>query len=130
MVKKNMDNMNTDELLRMLSNGDTALLNQLMHMMEGSFENSGLDAETFMLVRLAALAATDAAPASWLMNLKVGRELGVPLDSAIGTLIAIAPVIGTARIISASGSILAALEVDEKISMESKHSRGTASASK
>jgi 4-carboxymuconolactone decarboxylase len=93
----------------------------LTRMLTGSFEESGLDAETFMLARLAALAATNASSASWLMNLKVGKELGIPLDNAIGTLIAIAPVVGTARTVSAAGSILTALEIDKEMTKESQH---------
>jgi 4-carboxymuconolactone decarboxylase len=120
--KRYSDKLDSNSALKTLANGDPALLNQLTRMMDGSFEESGLDPETFMLVRLAALAATDAAPTSWLMNLKVGEELGIPLDSAIGTLIAIAPVVGTARIVSAAESILTALEIDKAMSVESKHS--------
>lgn len=118
MVKRidtNQNIINGDEALRMLANGDKALLNELTRMLTGSFEESGLDAKTFMLVRLSALAASNASPASWLMNLKVGKELGIPLDSAVGTLIAIAPVVGTTRIVSAAGSILTALDIDKEI---------------
>jgi 4-carboxymuconolactone decarboxylase len=119
--KKYSDKLDTNEALRALANGDPALLNQLTRMLKGSYEESGLDAETFMLVRLAALAATDAAPSSWLMNLKVGEELGIPLDSAIGTLIAIAPVVGTVRIVSAAESILTALEIDKAMAVTTQH---------
>ena len=84
-------------------------------MTEGSFEASGLDPETFMLVRLAALATLDAAPASWLVNLKVGSEAGISPERAVGTLVAIAPVVGTARIVSAAGSIVRALGMAERI---------------
>jgi hypothetical protein len=113
--KKHVNNVNGDEPLRMLANGDPALVNQLTHMLKGSFEESGLTPETFMLVRLAALTAVDATPASWYMNLKAGQELGVSLDKAVGTLIAVSPVVGTPRIVSAAGSILTALKIDQAI---------------
>ena len=106
---------NPKETLRGLSNGDLSVLDQLLRMTEGSFEASGLDPETFMLVRLAALATLDAAPASWLVNLKVGSEAGISPERAVGTLIAIAPVVGTARIVSAAGSIVRALGMAERI---------------
>jgi len=51
----------------------------------------------------------DAAPASWLVNLRISDEIGISPERIIGTLIAIAPVIGTARIVSAAGSIVGAL---------------------
>jgi 4-carboxymuconolactone decarboxylase len=102
-----MDNPN--ETLQMLGEGDLSVLNTLVHMTEGSLEESGLDPQTFMLVRIAALTTLDAAPASWLVNLKVSGEAGVAPESIVGTLIAIAPVIGTARVVSAAGHIVRAL---------------------
>ncbi len=106
---------NPNETLQALSEGDLSVRNQLARMLEGSFEGSGLDPETFMLVRLAALTAMDAAPASWLVNLAVGKQLGIPAERAIGTLIAIAPVVGTARVVSAAGSIVRALGIAKRL---------------
>ncbi|TMC91027.1 MAG: carboxymuconolactone decarboxylase family protein [Chloroflexi bacterium] len=106
-MSKHMTNAN--ETLRVLSEGDLSVLNVLMRMQEGSLEESGLDPETFMLARIAALATLDAAPASWLVNLRISDEIGISPERIIGTLIAIAPVIGTARIVSAAGSIVGAL---------------------
>ena len=100
---------NANETLRVLSEGDLSVLNVLMRMQEGSLEESGLDPETFMLARIAALATLDAAPASWLVNLRISDEIGISPERIIGTLIAIAPVIGTARIVSAAGRIVGAL---------------------
>ena len=100
---------NPNETLSVLAQGDLSVLNTLMRMTEGSLEESGLDPETFMLVRIAALATLDAAPASWLVNMKVSGEAGLTPERIIGTLIAIAPVVGTARVVSAAGSIVEAL---------------------
>jgi 4-carboxymuconolactone decarboxylase len=100
---------NPNETLSLLAQGDLSVLNTLMRMTEGSLEESGLDPETFMLVRIAALATLDAAPASWLVNMKVSGEAGLTPERIIGTLIAIAPVVGTARVVSAAGSIVEAL---------------------
>ncbi len=98
-----------NETLSVLAQGDLSVLNTLMRMTEGSLEESGLDPETFMLVRIASLATLDAAPASWLVNIKVSGEAGLTPERIIGTLIAIAPVVGTARVVSAAGSIVEAL---------------------
>jgi alkylhydroperoxidase/carboxymuconolactone decarboxylase family protein YurZ len=106
---------NPKESLRGLAEGDLTMLNVLQHMIEGTFEESGLDPKTFMLVRIAALATLDAAPASWLMNLEAGGEAGLAPESILGTLIAIAPVIGTARVVSAAGSIVKAFELAEAL---------------
>ncbi len=100
---------NPKETLQGLAEGDLSVLDTLVHMTEGTFEASGLDPETFMLVRLASLATLDAAPASWLVNIKVGGEAGLTPERIVGALIAVAPVIGTARVVSAAGSIVRAL---------------------
>ena len=100
---------NPNETLQVLAEGDLSVLNTLVRMHEGSLEESGLDPETFMLVRIAALTTLDAAPASWLVNLKISGEAGVAPESIVGTLVAIAPVIGTARVVSAAGKIVEAL---------------------
>ena len=63
-----------------------------------------------MLVRIAALATLEAAPASWLMNLEASGDAGLQPQSILGVLIAIAPVIGTARVVSAASGIMQALE--------------------
>ncbi len=106
---------NPNETLQAISEGNLSVLDQLARMTEGSFEASGLDPETFMLVRVAALTTLGAAPASWLANLAVGKHLGIPAERAIGTLIAIAPVVGTARVVSAAGSIVRALGIAERL---------------
>ena len=85
------------------------VLETLMKMNEGVPERAGLDDETFMLVRIAALASTGAPPASYLVNLEVASEVGLTVEQVQGVLIAIAPVIGSARVASAGSSIADAL---------------------
>jgi len=103
---------NANETLQVLAEGDLTVLNTLLRMHEGSLEESGLDPETFMLVRIAALTTLDAAPASWLVNLKISGEAGIAPERIVGTLVAIAPVIGTARVVSAAGHIVQALALN------------------
>ena len=67
-------------------------------MNEGVLERSGLDPETFMLVRIAALASSGAPPESYLLNLGVAADLGLSVEQVQGVLIAVAPVVGTARV--------------------------------
>ena len=97
------------ESLQGLSEGDATKLSFLQYIIAHSYTESGLDPQTFMLVRMAALATLDAAPASWLMNIAVSGEAGLEPELILGTLIAIAPVIGTARVVSAAGNILKGL---------------------
>ena len=94
-----------------MSEVNSPVLEVLVDMNEGIPERSGLDDETFMLVRIAALASTGAPPESYLLNLGVAAELGVSVEQVQGVLIAIAPVIGTARVASAGNSMAQALGV-------------------
>jgi 4-carboxymuconolactone decarboxylase len=107
--------MNNQATLQALSEGDLSVLKTLVHMSEGSFEDSGLDPQAFMLVRVAALAALDAAPASWLVNMRLSGEAGLAPEQLQGTLVALAPLIGTARVVSAAGSIVRALELANEL---------------
>ena len=92
------------------STSETPVLDLLASMTADSLEASDLDAETLALVRIAALAAVDAPAVSYLLNLGVAREIGVDAEQVRGVLAAIAPIVGTARIASATGKIAEALE--------------------
>ena len=91
---------------------ETPVLDLLASMTAGSMEASTLDAETLMLVRIAALVAVDAPAASYLANIGLATELEVDVDQVRGVLAAVAPIVGTARIVSAMGKIVRALEVE------------------
>jgi alkylhydroperoxidase/carboxymuconolactone decarboxylase family protein YurZ len=88
---------------------DTPVLDLLATMTAESMEASSLDAEALMLVRIAALVAVDAPPASYLLNLGAAADMGIGEDEVRGVLAAIAPIVGTARIASATGNIVRAL---------------------
>ena len=92
-----------------MSEVNAPVLDTLVGMNEGIPERSGLDAETFMLVRIAALASIGAPPASYLLNLEAASEVGLTVEQVQGALIAIAPVVGGARVASAGSSIAEAL---------------------
>jgi 4-carboxymuconolactone decarboxylase len=91
-----------------LAQGDPKVLETITQMTLGTLERSGLDEQTYMLVRMAALMATDAAPVSYLANLDFASQAGVDLDTVIGTMVAVAPVVGTARITSAASKMIRA----------------------
>ena len=91
-----------------IAQGDAPVLEQLVAMQLDSLENSGLDEKTYFLTRLAALVAMDAAPVSYAVNLGLAADMGVTLEDVQGTLVAIAPVVGSAKVASAAGKILRA----------------------
>ena len=67
-----------------MSEVNAAVLDTLVSMNEGVPERSGLDAETFMLVRIAALASTGAPPASYLLNLQLASDVGLTVEQVQG----------------------------------------------
>ena len=91
---------------------ETPVLDTLVRMSENTLERSRLEPETFMLLRIAALASVGAAPASYSANLGAADEFGVEPEKVQGALVAIAPVVGTARIAEAAIAISAALGVE------------------
>jgi hypothetical protein len=62
-----------------------------------------------MLVRRAALIAVEAPPASYLASAGAAADSRVTSDDIQGVMIGVAPVAGTARVVSAGGKILRAL---------------------
>ncbi len=94
---------------------DTPVLDLLAGMTADSVEASNLDAETLLQVRIAALVAVDAPVASYLMNLGVARDLDIGADEVAGILAAVAPIVGTARVVAAAGNIMQAIGIEIEI---------------
>lgn len=101
------------ETLSSVADGDAPVLEQLAVMNLDTLQNSGLDERTYHLARLAALVAMDVAPVSYLVNLGMATDAGVTLDEARGAMIAISPIVGSARIASAAGKVLRAYGLAE-----------------
>ncbi len=100
-----------EHALDALAQGEHPVFEQLMQMHLETLPNSGLDERTYHLVRLAALIAMEAAPASYLANLAVARDAGLTAEDAQGVCVAIAPVVGSARVVDAAGSVLRGLGI-------------------
>ena len=100
------------------STSETPVLDLLESMTADSLAASELDPETLMLARIAALVAVDAPAVSYLLNIGAASEIGIDAQQVRGVLAAIAPIVGTARIASATGKIVEALEVAIEIAEE------------
>jgi alkylhydroperoxidase/carboxymuconolactone decarboxylase family protein YurZ len=87
----------------------TPLIDLLGRMTVDSMETSSLDEQTLMLVRVAALVAVDAPPASYMLNLGAAGEVGVSSDQILGVLAGVAPIVGSPRVASAGGKMIRAL---------------------
>jgi alkylhydroperoxidase/carboxymuconolactone decarboxylase family protein YurZ len=98
-----------------MSNGQeqTPLLDLLAKMNEDSIEAADLDPKTLMLVRIAALVAVDAPPASYLLNLKAADDAGLDADLVRGVFAAVAPIVRGSRVAAGIGNVMRALGLAE-----------------
>ena len=88
---------------------DTPVLDTLADITAASIEHASGSPREFMVARLAALIAMDAPPASYLANAPALEEAGLTIEDIQGVMIAVAPVVGTTRVMAAAGHILRAL---------------------
>ena len=88
---------------------ETPVLDTLTELTAASAEHNSLPPREAMLARIAALIAVDAPPASYLASAGIAMDTGVTAEDVQGVMIAVAPVVGTARVVSAGGRILRAL---------------------
>jgi len=88
---------------------DTPVLDTIADMTAASIARCGLDDDQLILVRLAALAAVDARPVSYLAHIGPSVEAGVTLEQVQDVLVAVAPIVGTARVMAAAEHIAEAL---------------------
>lgn len=106
----------TQQTLAGLSAGNLDVLENAVGLRELNRAGSGLDARTFALVKLAALIALDAPPASYAWQIANAVEAGVTAEDFIGVLRAVAPQVGGPRVIAAAPEIMVAmgLAIDEE----------------
>ena len=91
---------------------DSPILDLLASMNRAGIEASTLDAQSLMLVRLAALVAVDAPPVSYMLNVEMASDVNVDGEQIEGMLAAIAPIVGSARVASAAGKMVRALGLE------------------
>jgi alkylhydroperoxidase/carboxymuconolactone decarboxylase family protein YurZ len=101
----------TTETLSAIADGEGPVLESLTDMELDTLENCGLDEKTYTMLRVAALIAMDAPPVSYEMNVDTASGILDP-EELQSILIAVAPVIGSARAASAAATILDAFFVD------------------
>jgi hypothetical protein len=84
---------------------DTPVAGTLLAMTAASLERCDLDDREIMLARVAALAAVDAPAVSYALNAAAAAGSGLSLEDAQGILVAVAPIIGTARTVAAAAAL-------------------------
>ncbi|MCC9308186.1 carboxymuconolactone decarboxylase family protein [Kitasatospora sp. RB6PN24] len=95
----------------MATASETPVLDTLLAMTADSIERCGLAPDTLVLARIAALAAMDAPAVSYLAHLGPAVREHMTASQLQDVLVAIAPIVGTARVMSAATHITEALGV-------------------
>ena len=93
------------------SSSSTPVLDTLAAMTAESLARSGLDENSLLAVRIAALVAVDAPAASYLMHVGPAVDAGVTVEQVQDILVAVAPIVGTPRTMSAAAKITEALGI-------------------
>ena len=99
----------TQRLYTALANGDPDLLGAGLEARAQFQVRSGLDARSFALVKIAALIAVDAPPASYVWQVANALAEGATPEDILGVLIAVAPQVGGPRVVAAAPEIMVAL---------------------
>jgi len=89
----------------------TPVLDTLLDINSASIEHSQLSPRELMLARLAAMVAVDAPPASYLANARPSAASGITQQDVQDVMIAVAPLVGTAKVVSAGGNLMRALDM-------------------
>ncbi len=105
------------EHLRRLAVHDDALVDAIA-MEASSLAASVLDERTTSLVRIAAIVAVDAAPASFQHAVAHALAAGATRDEVVATLEAVTPVTGAARVVSSAPKLALALGYDVEAALE------------
>jgi 4-carboxymuconolactone decarboxylase len=99
----------THEVLSGISVGDVSILDTAIGMRELGREVTGLDGRTYALVKIAALIALDAPPASYVWQIGNALDEGVTPEDILGVLRAVAFQVGGPKVVAAAPEIMLAL---------------------
>ena len=106
------------ETLRRLAIPDAGFIDRMLRFPGQNVARSGLDARAIALVRIGALVAADAATPSYVAACEEALDASVTPEEIVGTLIALLPLIGAARVVAAAPSIGLALGYDVAAALE------------
>lgn len=99
----------TQRLFGALALGDPDLLGAGLEARTEFKADSGLDSRSYALVKIAALIAMDAPPASYVWQVANALTEGATPEDVLGVLIAVAPQVGGPRVVAAAPEIMVAL---------------------
>lgn len=93
-----------EEVLRELAQGAGPVMERVAQMNAGVLDDPNLDERSALMARFGALVALDASPASYLVHLTFAEKAGITPRTMEALFASLAPLVGSARIISAAES--------------------------
>jgi 4-carboxymuconolactone decarboxylase len=102
----------TSDLLTAFALGDSGAMGEAAGLRDELRADSSLDPKTFALVKIAALVALDAAPASYLWQVHGAVQAGATAREILGVLTAVMPQTGMPRVVAAAPEIMIALGLE------------------
>ncbi len=101
-----------EELLRRLALNDEGSVGIVLASGSGPTVDAALVPKVDLLVRLGALVAVGAATASLRRTVELARDAGASEAEIVGVLVAVAPTVGLARVVSTAPKLASAIGYD------------------
>jgi 4-carboxymuconolactone decarboxylase len=98
--------------LRKLAVRDDRYIEALLQSDRDNAAHAGIDQQAHALVRIGALIAVNAAPPAYMNAVEAALAAGASHEQIVGTLIAVLPLVGEARVVSAAPNLGLALGYD------------------
>jgi alkylhydroperoxidase/carboxymuconolactone decarboxylase family protein YurZ len=92
-----------------MATGEAPVLEALVDINAVSVARTGLDPATLLMVRIAALTAVNAPEASYLLHIPPAAQANLTIEQVQDVLVAVAPIVGAPRVLSAAQKITEAL---------------------
>jgi len=108
----------TEETLRRLALSDDRLLEEILGGHADAIRHGPLDARTTALVRLAALVAMGGSTTSFAAAASSALIAGATVDELVDTLLAVAPIVGSANVVCAAPKLALSVGYDIESSFE------------
>ena len=107
-----------EETLRRLAVRDDRYIDSLLRADQDEASLAGMDARSHALTRIGALIALDAGPPAFMASVEAALHADVSEEEIVGTLIAVLPIVGVPRVVSAASNLGLALGYDVANALE------------
>lgn len=101
-----------------MATGTTPVLDAATEINALSLARTDLDPRSLMIARIAALVAVDAPVGSYLLHIGPAAEVGLTVDDVEDLLVAVAPIVGTPRLLSSARKIAEAFDLAIQLGSE------------